>query len=209
MRAFVFTFVSTFACYCPPTNAGGKAIEPTLAEWGAAAKYEIVLGATPTNGDFRLLIDYVGDCARVYHNGRLLTDNWYSAYTAEGGMEVGLNYLAGENPGLLLEATKLELWYSFSKKLTGIWGEFSIVFQIWNFPEVMRMSKTQTLVVGGCFHRILPLRQTSLENIVYLQNGSNPSGTAELWPDFQGQASILQLRGVSVKGLQFAELAIQ
>ena len=32
----------------------------------------------------------------------LLTDNWYSGYRGEGAMEVGLTYLAGENPGLLV-----------------------------------------------------------------------------------------------------------
>jgi len=60
----------------------------------------------------RLLIDYVGDSARLYFGSRLLTDNWQSGYSGKdgGGMEVGLNYLAGENPGLLEKGAQLQLW---------------------------------------------------------------------------------------------------
>ena len=39
----------------------------------------------------------------------LLTDNWYSGYRGEGAMEVGLTYLAGENPGLLVSSAALFL----------------------------------------------------------------------------------------------------
>ena len=88
--------------------------EPTMADWRAGAEiYNITLTAAvpgPTLGDFTLAIDYVGDAARLYYGGRLLTDNWYSGYSGEGAMEVGLNYLAEENPGLLEAGATLSLW---------------------------------------------------------------------------------------------------
>ena len=47
---------------------------------------------------------------RVYYKDRLLTDNWFSGYTsAQGGAVVGLSYLAGENPGLLVDGVELTL----------------------------------------------------------------------------------------------------
>ena len=61
-------------------------------------------------GDYKLAIDYDGDAARLYFGGRCLTDNWQSGYKGEGAMEVGLNYLAGENPGLLQKGAQLSLW---------------------------------------------------------------------------------------------------
>jgi hypothetical protein len=67
-------------------------------------------------GDFKLAVDYVGDAARIYFGERLLTDNWYSGYKGEGAMEVGLNYLAGENQGLLDAGTILSLWILPLKK---------------------------------------------------------------------------------------------
>ena len=148
-------------------NGKGKAREPTMQEWGAAARYTVTLGATPTVGDFRLVVDYVGDAARVYFNKRLLTDNWYSAYDPmdEGALEVGLNYLAGENPGLLLAGAALDVW-------------------------------------------VLPLKRSSLEHLVYLQNGSNPVGSGALWPDFQGQDAVCALNSVSIRGMQYAELRL-
>jgi hypothetical protein len=70
----------------------------------------------------RLLIDYVGDSARLYFGSRLLTDNWQSGYSGKdgGGMEVGLNYLAGENPGLLEKGAQLQLWVSKNGSLCRI-----------------------------------------------------------------------------------------
>jgi len=67
-------------------------------------------------GDFKLAVDYVGDAARIYFGERLLTDNWYSGYKGEGAMEVGLNYLAGENQGLLDAGAILSLWILPLKK---------------------------------------------------------------------------------------------
>jgi len=101
-----------------PKASSGKAQEPTIAEWLGAAVYHLTLpDATPAQGgDYRLSIDYVGDSARVYFGGRLLTDNWYSGYSGDGAMEVGLNYLAGENPGLLAAGASLELWILPLKK---------------------------------------------------------------------------------------------
>ena len=47
---------------------------------------------------------------RVYYKDKLLTDNWFSGYTsAQGGAVVGLSYLAGENPGLLVDGVELTL----------------------------------------------------------------------------------------------------
>jgi len=103
-----------------PKANSGKAQEPTAAEWQAAASYTVELvakasaeveagaakeaaGLTPFTGPIanvalRLGIDYAGDSARMYLGNRCLTDNWYSGYNADGRMEVGLDYLAGENP---------------------------------------------------------------------------------------------------------------
>jgi len=58
-----------------PTQDGkvggnGKAREPTMLEWGAAAKYAIKLAPTPVDGaDLRIAIDFVGDSARLYFKG--------------------------------------------------------------------------------------------------------------------------------------------
>lgn len=96
------------------TQGGRAAREPTMDEWRAAEVWNLTLAeAVPTTGgDYRLLIDYVGDSARIYFGSRLLTDNWQSGYSGKdgGGMEVGLNYLAGENPGLLEKGAQLQLW---------------------------------------------------------------------------------------------------
>ncbi len=51
--------------------------------------------------ELRVAIDYEADAARLYSpRGKLLTDNWFSGYTADGRMEVGLTFLASENPGI-------------------------------------------------------------------------------------------------------------
>ena len=99
----------------------------------------------------------IGDSARVYFGERCLTDNWYSGYKGEGAMEVGLSYLAGENPGLLSAGATLQLW-------------------------------------------VLPLKQTDLENDVYLQE--------RLWPDFGGKDAVLELKGVTVGGLAYTDLTV-
>jgi hypothetical protein len=96
------------------TQGGRAAREPTMGEWHAAEVWNISLAEDipETGGDYRLLIDYIGDCARLYFGSRLLTDNWQSGYSGRdgGGMEVGLNYLSGENPGLLKKGAQLQLW---------------------------------------------------------------------------------------------------
>lgn len=101
----------------PPRNVtqGGRAArEPTMDEWRAAEVWNLTLteDIPETGGDYRLVIDYIGDCARLYFGSRLLTDNWQSGYSGKdgGGMEVGLNYLAGENDGLLKKGAQLQLW---------------------------------------------------------------------------------------------------
>ena len=71
---------------------GGKAREPTGAEWSAAAVYSINLsganrGPNP-NVELRLRINYAGDAARVYLAERCLTDNFFSGYKSDGGLEV-------------------------------------------------------------------------------------------------------------------------
>jgi hypothetical protein len=105
----------------PPRNvpkaSSGKAREPTGAEWGGAAQWVLEVdypagagAALAGVGNFsggsalelRLAIDYVGDAARLTTaGGKLLTDNWYTGYRGDGAMELGLSYLAGEEPALL------------------------------------------------------------------------------------------------------------
>eukprot|EP01043_Picozoa_sp_COSAG02_P033225 COSAG02_NODE_2259_length_9330_cov_25.813455_7_plen_586_part_00 len=96
------------------TQGGRAAREPTMGEWREAEVWNLTLteDIPETGGDYRLLIDYVGDCARLYFGSRLLTDNWQSGYSGKdgGGMEVGLNYLSGENAGLLKKGAQLQLW---------------------------------------------------------------------------------------------------
>ena len=117
-----------------------KAQEPTAAEWELAAKYTITLSFPYPAGDtegctadhcprgwlrhnnasteLTLAIDYQGDAARVYYKDRLLTDNWYSGYRGDGALQVGLTYLAGENPGILEDGAELSLWVLPLKKST-------------------------------------------------------------------------------------------
>ena len=79
-----------------------------MSDWlSGAARYNITLPTVPvvprSSNDYvevRLAIDYEADSARLYYRGRLLTDNWFTGYTADGRMEVGLTFLADENPGL-------------------------------------------------------------------------------------------------------------
>ena len=93
----------------------GKAQEPTAEEWKAAAAYTVELVSSAAgnstsatlfrdgpiaNVALRLGIDYAGDSARMYLGDRCLTDNWYSGYHTDGRMEMGLDYLAGENPDM-------------------------------------------------------------------------------------------------------------
>lgn len=81
-----------------------------------AAEYEVTLhfdaafNATAT--ELRLAVDYDGDAARVFYNGKLLTDNWYSGYRGDGQCEVGISYLSGAsegNAGLMQDGAKLTL----------------------------------------------------------------------------------------------------
>ena len=94
------------------SQGGKQAREPTMEEWAAAAVWNLTLTeAIPTTGgDYKLRVDYAGDAARLYFSDRCLTDNWQSGYKSEGAMEVGLNFLAGENPGLLEKGAQLQLW---------------------------------------------------------------------------------------------------
>jgi beta-galactosidase len=100
-----------------PLARSGKPREPNATEWGAAAVYTVTLhvsggGSVPPTSEVRLAIDYDADCARVYFGDRLLTDNWFSGYSAsgDGACEVGLTYLAGENPGLLADGANLTVF---------------------------------------------------------------------------------------------------
>ena len=101
-----------------------------MAEWGAAAEYkiklsipsrwqkqELVAGPSQTV-ELTLAVNYSGDAARIYFGDRLLTDNWYSGYRGDGSMEVGLSYLAGENPGVLADDAELTLLILPLKKAT-------------------------------------------------------------------------------------------
>ena len=48
----------------------------------------------------------------MYFGDRLLTDNWFSGYpypNGDGALEVGITYLAGENPGLLQPGAELRV----------------------------------------------------------------------------------------------------
>ena len=93
------------------SQGGRPAREPTMEEWHQAEVYNLTLTqAIPASGDYKLAVDYVGDAARIYFGERCLTDNWQSGYKGEGAMEVGLNYLAGENEGLLEKGAQLSLW---------------------------------------------------------------------------------------------------
>ena len=102
----------------PINPRSGKAQEPHASEWGAAAHYSVMLtepgclaaqapggcprfkAAAQSNLELRLAVDYHADSARVYLGDRCLTDNWYSGYVGDGQLQVGLDYLAGENPGI-------------------------------------------------------------------------------------------------------------
>ena len=100
-----------------PKASSKKAREPTGAEWGGAAQWALEVdypagagAALAGVGNFsggsalelRLAVDYAGDAARLTTaGGKLLTDNWYTGYRGDGAMELGLSYLAGEEPALL------------------------------------------------------------------------------------------------------------
>ena len=93
-----------------------------MGEWDAAAEYELTVSLP---GDFQenqteliLSVGYRGDAARVYFNGRLLTDNWFSGYEGDGNLQVGLSYLSAENPGLLTDGAKLTVLILPIKKST-------------------------------------------------------------------------------------------
>ena len=62
------------------TIAKGKAkvaAAPTDDEWQQAAVYRVTVPRQAVTAQHRLLsIDYRGDCARLYHNGRLVADNF-------------------------------------------------------------------------------------------------------------------------------------
>ena len=92
----------------PVVKSSGKPREPDLDDWLGAAEYEINV-TLPPGAEWRLRVDYAGDAARVLFEDRLLTDNWYTGYETSGGLEVGLSFLADENPGLLGGTTTLRL----------------------------------------------------------------------------------------------------
>ena len=92
----------------PVVKSSGKPREPDLGDWLGAAEYEINV-TLPPGAEWRLRVDYAGDAARVLFEDRLLTDNWYTGYETSGGLEVGLTFLADENPGLLGGTTTLRL----------------------------------------------------------------------------------------------------
>jgi beta-galactosidase len=83
-----------------PAALSGKAREPNGDEWTAAAKYKVVVSGIPPaeTTDLRLWVRYFGDSARFYANatGVLLTDNWFTGYSGDGEMQVGLSYLQAE-----------------------------------------------------------------------------------------------------------------
>ena len=93
-----------------PLAPSGKAQEPTMDDWlDGAAIYNVTLPpapAVPTSPDddyveVRVAVDFEADAARLYSpRGRLLTDNFFTGYAADGRMEVGLTFLADENPGM-------------------------------------------------------------------------------------------------------------
>ncbi len=91
----------------------GKPQEPSAEDWLAAEEYDVEINLpdnfNSSTTEVRLAINYVGDAARVYYGNKLLTDNWYSGYVNDGRCEVGLSYLAEENPGLLKKGSKLRL----------------------------------------------------------------------------------------------------
>ena len=52
---------------------------PTDADFDNAAVYKIKFPENATEGQHRLLnIEYQGDCARLYANGKLIADNFYN-----------------------------------------------------------------------------------------------------------------------------------
>ena len=96
-----------------PLAPSGKPKEPTMDDWlSGAAIYNITIPPARFNiksaddyAELRVAIDYEADAARLYSpRGKLLTDNWFSGYTADGRMEVGLTFLASENPGMSMSA---------------------------------------------------------------------------------------------------------
>ena len=143
----------------PLLNASGKPQEPTAEDWLGAEEYIVEINLpdnfNSSTTEVRLAIDYVGDAARIYFGNKLLTDNWYSGYVSNGRFEVGISYLADENPGLLKSGSKLQLL-------------------------------------------LLPIKEKSLQNIIYLQQ--------RLWPNFNASNTALKLLSVEPIVLQRTSL---
>ena len=102
--------------------------------------------------ELRVAIDYEADAARLYSpRGKLLTDNWFSGYTADGRMEVGLTFLASENPGISVFAessrgTNLTLFVLPLKKET---LEKKVWLQTQYWPPFAQQNGTVALHVAG------------------------------------------------------------
>eukprot|EP01059_Diplonema_ambulator_P023879 TRINITY_DN3951_c0_g1_i1.p1 TRINITY_DN3951_c0_g1~~TRINITY_DN3951_c0_g1_i1.p1 ORF type:complete len:815 (+),score=172.87 TRINITY_DN3951_c0_g1_i1:35-2446(+) len=143
-----------------PYSPAGDAEEPTEADWGKAAKYNLTIGgiAPPSSVDTYLAIRYEGDSARVSLNNVLLTDNWYTGYTGPGEMQIGLSYLAGEYPSLLADSVTLELSILPLKQTTvstfvylnkEYWPTFDSNGVALTLKEVVTLgSSKQTAIVG-------------------------------------------------------------
>jgi hypothetical protein len=80
------------------TDKSHIALAPTDADWANAAVWKIKLPAkTDLNSNPLLRVCYVGDCARLTLNGRLLDDNFYSGRNFEIGLKrYGSEILTGD-----------------------------------------------------------------------------------------------------------------
>ena len=178
----------------PPRNVphapSHKAQEPKMEEWAAAEKYSLTLNL-PAGWDKRgeqsteltLAIDYAGDAARIYYKDRLLTDNWFSGYRGDGAMEVGLTYLSGENPGMLLVMMMLLLLHLLLLLLMRLLLRLVLVLQDGAVLELW----------------ILPLKKSTIA-----LNTTAPEGEAQVfiqekyWPEFvAGRESALKVNALT------------
>eukprot|EP01051_Picozoa_sp_SAG22_P018756 SAG22_NODE_3254_length_1827_cov_1.387731_2_plen_111_part_00 len=100
-------------------------------------------------------------------------------------MEVGLSYLAGENPGLLSDGAELQLLILPLKKQT-IDGSVD--------PEAEGQVRTKALPFCCAptvfLSKTVPFHAVHLARQVFLQE--------EYWPDFKGQDSVLELNELRI-----------
>ena len=76
-----------------PMGTQKVAAMPTNEDFEKAAVWNLNIKGLPTGSDAFLKIDYAGDCARVYADGKLVMDNFWNGKP----MLVRMSDLAGKN----------------------------------------------------------------------------------------------------------------